>query len=125
MTSLTDTLLAAWEDRNAPVVLTTVDQAGMPNAIYATCVNHFGNDKLVVADNYFHKTKANLLKGTKGTILFMTNAGKSYQMKGTMSYHTEGEIFDVMKAWNPTRHPGHAAAVLSIEEVYSGAEKLI
>jgi hypothetical protein len=28
-----------------------------------------------------------------------------------------------MKKWNPQKHPGHAAAALNVEEVYSGAEK--
>lgn len=30
-----------------------------------------------------------------------------------------------MKSWNPTGHPGHAAAALKIGEIYSGAEKLL
>ena len=29
-----------------------------------------------------------------------------------------------MKTWNPPEHPGHAAAALQVEEVFSGAEKL-
>jgi hypothetical protein len=29
-----------------------------------------------------------------------------------------------MKGWNPTKHPGHAVAVLRIEEIYSGSEQL-
>lgn len=125
MTKMTADLLSAWEDRNPPIILTTVDAEGMPNSIYATCVNNFGEDKLVVADNYFSKTRANLLNGTKGSILFMTNEGKPIQVKGTMSYETEGDIFTDMKCWNPEKHPGHAAAVLTVEEAYCGAEKLL
>jgi hypothetical protein len=30
-----------------------------------------------------------------------------------------------MKRWNPKQHPGNAAAVLKVEEVYAGAEKLL
>ncbi len=30
-----------------------------------------------------------------------------------------------MKKWNPKKHPGHAAAALKVEEVYTGAEKLL
>ncbi len=44
--------------------------------------------------------------------------------KGPIEYRKEGEIFDDMKKWNPKQHPGHAAAVLKVEEVYSGSEKL-
>jgi len=29
-----------------------------------------------------------------------------------------------MKSWNPEKHPGHAAAVLRVEEAFSGAKKL-
>ena len=125
MTQMTAELLTAWNERNGAVILTTVNAAGMPNSIYATCCNNFGEDKLVVADNYFSKTRANLLNGTKGSILFMTNAGKAVQIKGTMSYETEGAAFDDMKCWNPEKHPGHAAAVMTVEEAYSRAEKLL
>lgn len=125
MTALSENLLQAWENHDGPIILTTMDAKGTPNAIYATCVGRFGTDKLVVADNYFNKTRTNLLNQTKGSILFMTKEGKAYQIKGTMSYHTEGAIYNDMKGWNPEQHPGHAAAVLTIEEAYSGGEKLL
>jgi len=125
MTALPENLLQAWKNRNAPIILTTVDGDGMPNSIYATCAGNFGEDKLVVADNYFNKTRANIKTGTKGTILFMTTDNKAYQVKGTMSYQTEGAVYDDMKCWNPEQHPGHAAAVLTVEEAYSGGEKLL
>jgi len=124
MPALPDSVRQAWEDRNGPVVLATVDDKGVPNIIYASCVGLFGDDRVVVADNYFDKTRKNLLKGGKGSLLFITNGGKAYQIKGELEYHTEGEIFDDMKSWNPTKHPGHAAAVVKVEQVYSGAEKI-
>lgn len=124
MSVLPENVLEAWKDRDGPVVLATVDAEGMPNIIYASCVGVFSNDSLVVADNYFDKTRKNILVGCKGSLLFRSKKGKAYQVKGTMGYHTEGEIFDFMKTWNPTKHPGHAAAVLKVESAYSGAEKL-
>ncbi len=124
MTQLPECIRQAWEDRNGPVVLATVCAEGIPNIIYATCVGAFGGDRLVVADNYFDKTRKNLLAGSKGSILFMTKGGKAYQVKGSIEYHTEGELFQHMKTWNPSKHPGHAAAALRIKEVYSGAERL-
>lgn len=124
MKALSQDVLQAWEDRDGPVILATVSPDGIPNIIYATCVDAFGDDRLVVADNYFDKTRRNVQAGGKGSLLFLTSDGKAYQAKGTLEYHTEGEIFDHMKTWNPSQHPGHAAAVLRVEEVYSGAEKL-
>jgi len=42
-----------------------------------------------------------------------------------LSYFTEGELFDDMKKWNPTRLPGHGVAVLEIQEIFAGAQKLL
>ncbi len=123
MTLLPESIRKAWEDREGPTILATVDSNGVPNVIYVTCVNSF-EDQLVVADNYFDKTRKNVLKSGKGSMLFQSSEGKAYQVKGTLAYHQEGKVFEHMKTWNPTKHPGHAAVALKIEEVYSGAEKL-
>lgn len=125
MTALPAQVIQAWDEHEGPIVFTTVDAEGKPNAIYATCVSRYGEDTLVVADNYFSKTQANILAGSPGALLFITKEGKSYQVKGRIVYHTDGPIFEDMKQWNPTKHPGHAAAALMVEEVYSGAQKLV
>ncbi|MBN1866789.1 pyridoxamine 5'-phosphate oxidase family protein [Candidatus Sumerlaeota bacterium] len=124
MASIPENVRQAWEDRDGPAILATVGEDGAPNIIYVTCVGVFGDDRLVVADNYFDKTRKNLLHGGKGSMLFRDKKGKAYQVKGRLEYHTEGEVFDRMKTWNPAKHPGHAAAALRVEEVFSGAEKL-
>ena len=125
MPALPENVSKAWDERNGPAIFTTVDGNGIPNAIYVTCVSRFGEDAIVVADNYFDKTQKNILAGSKGSILFITSEDKSFQVKGTIEYHKEGEIFEDMKKWNPKKHPGHAATVLKVEEVYSGSEKLL
>jgi len=125
MAALPEKVSKAWEDREGPIVLSTVNEDGVPNAIYATCVSKFSEDTIVVANNYFSKTLKNILAGSKGSILFITKGRKSYQIKGSIEYHKEGIIFEDMKKWNPEKHPGHAAAALKVEEVYSGAEKLL
>lgn len=125
MATLSDEVSQAWEDRDGPIVLATVDEHGKPNAIYATCVNKYSNEKIVVADNYFSKTRANILAGSNGSILFITKDGKAFQLKGTIEYERSGDIYDDMKEWLAPKFPGHAAAVLCVEEVYSGANRLI
>ena len=125
MAALPEKVSKAWEDREGPVIFSTVDSDGNPNAIYATCVSKFSEDTIVVANNYFSKTLNNILAGSKGSILFITKDATSYQIKGSIEYHKEGAIFDDMKKWNPKKHPGHAAAALKVEEVYKGAEKLL
>ena len=115
----------AWDNREGPIVLATVDNSGRPNIIYATCVAAFGNSQLVVADNFFDKTRKNIKAGCSGAVLFITKQGKAYQAKGPLTYHTEGPVFDAMKTWHNPKHPGVAATALKVEEFYSGAERFV
>ena len=125
MAKLPDAVSKAWEDREGPVIFATVSKKGVPNIIYATCVCKYNEEKLVIADNFFDKTRKNILDGSKGSLLFMTKSGKAFQVKGSLEYHKDGEIFEDMKKWNPEKLTGHAAAVVKVEEVFSGAEKLL
>jgi predicted pyridoxine 5'-phosphate oxidase superfamily flavin-nucleotide-binding protein len=125
MAILPESVSKAWDQIEGPIVFTTVNKEGTPNSIYATCISKFNEEYVVVADNYFSKTKENIKSGSKGSLLFFTKDKKSYQIKGTIEYHTEGAFFDDMKKWNPEKHPGHAAAAIKVEEVYSGSEKLL
>lgn len=115
----------AWEEREEAVVLSTVGSDGCANAIYASCAARYDESTLVIADNYFDKTRRNIESGSKGSVLFITKEGTSYQIKGSLELHEEGTFFDFMKTWNPAKLPGRAAAALRVEEVYSGAEKLL
>jgi predicted pyridoxine 5'-phosphate oxidase superfamily flavin-nucleotide-binding protein len=124
MKTLPEEICNAWENREKAVILTTVDKDGIPNSIYATCAGLYENQQIVIADNYFDKTRKNILSGSKGSVLFITQDGKAYQLKGSLSYEKEGAVFDFMKSWNPKQHPGHAAAVLTPNEVFSGAKQL-
>ena len=125
MSVLPEIVSKAWENREGPIVLATVDAQGIPNIIYATCVSKFSEDTMVIADNFFNKTRANILADSPASLLFITKEGKSYQVKGKIEYHTEGVVFEDMKQWNPIKLPGHAAAVLKVEQVFSGSEKLV
>lgn len=125
MKRLPEEVSKAWEKREGPAIFTTVNKEGLPNSIYVTCISKYDDKTIIVADNYFDKTRRNIFSKSPGAILFITGDKKSYQIKGSIKYHTEGRLFDDMKEWNPEKHPGHAAAALEIEEVYSGAKKLL
>ena len=98
---------------------------GVPNSIYATCNALYNNEAILVANNFFDKTLKNIESGSKASVLFITKDDKSYQIKGGVKHYTSGPEFDNMKSWNPERLPGHGVAVIAIEEVFSGAEKII
>jgi len=124
LNEISENLQKAWNNRKGPIIFSTVSEQGMPNSIYATCVSRYTEDKFLVANNFFDKTLKNILPGCKGTILFITEDEKAYQIKGIINYYTSGEEFDDMKKWNPEKHPGHGVAVLQVEEAYTGADKL-
>lgn len=125
MPELPEETSKAWDNHKGPVILSTVNKDGVPNSIYATCVSKYDEQTLVVANNYFSKTMKNINAGNKASLLFITPDNTSYQVKGTLEYHTQGAVFDDMKTWNPEKHPGHGAAALKVEAVYKGAEKLL
>ena len=97
------------------IVFSTVNNNGILNAIYAACVVLYNPETIVITDNRFEKTRNNILSGSKGSILFLTEEKKSFQIKRSIEYHKTGEIFDDIKKWNPDKLPGHAAAALKVE----------
>lgn len=113
-----------WEKKVKAPVITTVDSTGQANSIYASCVSIFDEKKILIANNYFDKTLSNIKTGCKGNILFLTEEGTSYQLKGTFTHITEGEMFDDMKSWNPEKLPGVGVAVLDVESIYSGNKEI-
>lgn len=118
-------IIDAWAERQPAFVLTTVSEEGVPNSIWAISSGLYNNEHIVVADNYFDKTRANIFDTGVASLLFITRDGVSYQLKGTLSYHTEGPFYEFMKAVTPPKYPGHGAAVLHATEIYSGSERLL
>jgi len=122
--ALPNEVSTAWKNRKGPIVFTTVSKDKIPNAIYATCVSLYDENTLLIADNYFSKTRNNINQNSLASVLFITEKNKSYQIKGKIQYHVRGKYFEDMKKWNPEHLPGYAVAIVKIDEVYSGAKKL-
>jgi hypothetical protein len=85
MTGLTKELMTASENREGPVVFTTVVEQGTLNSIYANCVSKYDEETLVVANNFFDKSRKNILSGSKGLLLFIIKGCRSYQIKGKLN----------------------------------------
>ncbi|MBP9900542.1 MAG: pyridoxamine 5'-phosphate oxidase family protein [Verrucomicrobia subdivision 3 bacterium] len=125
MTNGMELIAQAWENREGPAVLATVDAAKAPNVIYVGEIRYVPGTGFIVADNYFCKTRANIKSGSRGAILFLTKDRKSFQVKGPLSYHTDGPVFENMRSWHDPKYPGVAATRLRVEAAYSGAEQLL
>lgn len=117
-------IIDAWAEREGATVLTTVSSEGRPNSIWVMSTGLYKNEHIIIADNYFDKTKANILSTGIASVLFITKEGRSYQLKGTMSYHRDGPFYDFMMEVTPPKFPRRAAVVLHATEIYSGSERL-
>ena len=124
MPALPEKVSTAWDKRKGPAIFTTVAKDGMPNSIWVSCVVKYDEERLIVADNFFQKTRENIKDRSKGALLWITEDNESYQAKGSIEYVTEGPMFERMKESFSEKLPRVAAAVIQVEEVYSGAEKL-
>jgi uncharacterized protein len=120
----------AWDDRQNPSSLATVDEDGTPNVIWVTCTSLLddgsasGDARIGIADNYFSKTLVNIGRGSRGSLLIRTSDSRPYQLKGWFEYRTEGDVFDAMQAWNQPGRPGKGIAVLHVEGVHSGSNQV-
>jgi len=121
---LPDEVIQAWGRRGEPLVLTTVGNEGMPNAIYASMVSLMADGRIAVADNYFDKTLTNIQRGSTAAILFISKDHQAYQVKGSVEYHSSGPVYDEMRTWADPKHPRKGVAVLNAEAVYRGTDQL-
>lgn len=125
MPDLPSVVINDWGKRKGPAVFTTVSEEGIPNTIYVSCISKYDEQTILIANNHFSKTLTNVKYGCRGSLLFMTSNHQTYQLKGFVQYHEQGDYFDNMKKWNPPRRGGQGVAVLKVEEVYSGSKRLL
>ena len=125
MNNIDSLISKVWNNHQSFIVFTAVSENSIPNSVYIGCASLYDSSTILIADNKLVKTKENILSGSNGSVLFITSENKSYQVKGALAYHKEGNFFDNMKEWNREDLPGHGVVVLNIEEIYSGAEKLL
>ena len=125
MTKLSQRVRNAWDNKEAKLVLATVDRGGNPNIVWVACVRVIDDERILIVNNFFNKTLENILSGSMGSLLFIAPEREAYQIKGTLSYHTDDDIYDDMKAWLDKKFAGVGAVVLTVTEIYYGAEKIV
>lgn len=117
--------LQAWNEREPLAALATTDAAGTPNVIWVLCMHLTEDAQLVVADNAMSKTRINIDAGRPGALVFLAQPRCAYQLKGPLSYHADGPVFEAMKhGWLDDSYPGRGAVLMEIEEIYAGADRV-
>jgi hypothetical protein len=125
MASIPAEVRDAFAEREPLCVFSTVDMAGAPNAVYILWARILDAEQVLVVNNRMQKTLANIEAGSAGALVFLTGDKKtSYQIKGSLAYYTAGPVYEDMKAWLDPSYPGLGAVVLTVTEVYCGADRL-
>jgi predicted pyridoxine 5'-phosphate oxidase superfamily flavin-nucleotide-binding protein len=80
------------------------------------------DDRIILIDNFFKTTKANLLENAKVCITFWDqNTEEGYKIKGDAKYFTKGDIYEIGKEYiqekNPNRIP-NGVVEIKVNEIY-------
>lgn len=125
MSQLPEEILKAWEKRDAAAVLTTVSAEGVPNSIYVSWCGLVDGNRMLIGDAKFEKTLNNLKHGRpEVAFLFFAPDFAAYQLKGRVTYFTEGPVFEKGKAFASPEFPLRGVVEIDVTEAYKGAERL-
>ena len=106
----------------------TATSEGVPNVIYVAFLRVVDDETIEIADNRFHKTRQNLeANPILSILLWSPECTGAYQVKGGVTLHTEGPIYEDCVAWvhaHSDKLTPKAAVRIHIQEIYEGATRL-
>ena len=112
-------------DKQDVFPIATCSSEGVSNVVYVAYLKTMDDETLLIADNYFDKTRSNILSNPKMAFVVRDKDKGSFQVKGSVERLTDGSIFEEMQKWVRDDLPRAAAIVLHVEEVYNGAKQLV
>ena len=106
------------------VVVTTVSDAGVPNAVPVGSIVVRDPETILIGDNWFKKTAENVRRPNCNVAVTSWIGREGYQVKGTGNYVTDGPDYEtikqVIKAINPNL-PAKGCIVMKVTDVYDVA----
>jgi len=102
------------------VYLATSSKNSMPNVVPIGAFKIMDDETLLISDQFFSKTLANFKENPVAAISWWGEKG-GFQLKGSVTLHTNDEIFLQDVAWVKTIKPNltpKTAVILKISEVY-------
>jgi predicted pyridoxine 5'-phosphate oxidase superfamily flavin-nucleotide-binding protein len=108
---------------DSAVAFGTATLDGNPNINMIGIKKIQDDETIILADNYFNKTLANVRKNNKGTILTKRAEEKLwYQLKGTYKYINEGPEYEALKQWAKSikeTYPAKGMVIFKVEKIYN------
>jgi predicted pyridoxine 5'-phosphate oxidase superfamily flavin-nucleotide-binding protein len=100
--------------------LATAAKDGTPNVVVVAAFRLLDDESLLVSDQFFLKTLANLEENPKVAISWWGDKG-GFQIKGTAAVHTSGPVFKDNVEWMKVKWPRFTpkgAVVVKITDAY-------
>lgn len=119
MVKVTDEIKAALAGTKL-VFIATASKKGIPNAVPVGAFKLLDDETMLISDQFFNKTLANLKENPVVAVTFWGEKG-GYQIKGTVTIHTNDEIFVKDAAWVKELKPNlvaKSAMVVKITDVF-------
>jgi uncharacterized protein len=108
-------------------VLSTATGNGVPNAVPIAAKKIIDPETILISDQYFDKTLANMKANPRVSVLYW-EGNEGYQLKGAVSIETSGRRYEDTVRWIndlgarlgvPLKSKG--AVIFKIEEIYNVA----
>ncbi len=105
-------------------VLATATADGQPNAVPVGAKKIIDDETILISDQFFNKTLANMKSNPKVAVSFW-EGHEGYQFKGSITIETSGKRYEETAAWieemgNKAGVPlkSKGAVILKIDEIY-------
>ena len=96
------------------VFLATSSRTGIPNVVPIGAFKLLDDETLLISDQFFHKTLANVKENPEVALSWWGEKG-GFQIKGEVTIHTDGEVWRQDVAWmkelRPTLKPKGAVVM--------------
>jgi len=102
------------------VFLATASKEGTPNVVPIGAFKILNDETLLISDQFFNKTLKNMKENPKIAISYWGEKG-GFQIKGSITLHTNDEVFKQDVAWMKELRPNltpKSAVIMTITEVF-------
>ncbi len=107
------------------VVVATATTGGKPNAVPANAKKVIDDETILISDQYFKKTLANMRVNPQVSIMYWEGS-QGYQLKGSVTIETSGQRYEDTARWIDeisvklgVSLKSKGAVIFKIEEIYN------
>ena len=99
-----------------------------PNVVPIGFARPLDDEKILLVDNYMKKTRENLEKNPRASLVIRDASKCPYQFKGSVEIITSGELFDEAVDWATSvmsKLSPKASILIKLDEIYSTTGRML